>query len=116
MVACCVQGAYWTLEKRRDDLHNMHKEWNKVVLGFTETFPDIFTRRSVKASLKCQPGAVEQCMVVDFTLYVHLSLRILLINLSEIACMHSSQYCVQQITQGELHIAGTWPASGSSCR
>lgn len=58
VAACCVQGAYWTLEKRTYDLHKMPNEWDKVVLAFTEMFPDTFTRKSVKASLRFHSEAL----------------------------------------------------------
>ena len=49
--ACSVQAAYWTLEKRRDDLQQMPKEWSRILLAFSNTFPDPFSRQSVQVDL-----------------------------------------------------------------
>lgn len=43
-----AQGAYWTLDKRRDDLPKMATEWRKTLSTFSSTFPETFQRKSVK--------------------------------------------------------------------
>ena len=46
----------------------MPKEWNKVLLAFTETFPDTFTKESVKVSLRCHCAASHVLMLPCFKL------------------------------------------------
>ncbi len=43
-----MQGGYWSLEKRQDDLHKMEQEWQKTLAVFSSLYPDITNTESVQ--------------------------------------------------------------------